>query len=229
MKTVAEIMAETAVRVDDPAMTRFTPPTLRTWIAEGAREVARRTECLRADSAISVPASTQTVYGPNDMVRIHHAQFEPTGSDQIFPLDYRDRKSMDPLWGTHQAISTSAYPSFYTTWNAPPNLTIMLAPIPSSAGVLRVFYYRLPASISVTGTDDANYVDIPQGWEDVLTTYAEARAYRTDRRSDDYQIAMGDFQSQLMALMQTSQRYSDSAGTMDFDTSYGWFGSDLTY
>lgn len=216
MKTVGNIMSEAASRLDDEGMVRFTAANLRTWIEEGEKEIARRTECLRDDTTIAVSANTASVTGPTDMVRIYHAQFEPTGQSSIYPLQYMDRKSMDPLWGTHQAISTSAYPEFYTTWDTPPVLTIRLAPIPSAAGNLRVFYYRLPASISTSGTDDNDTLDVPAGWEDLVTDYVEARAYRKDRRSDDYQLAMQSFQEKLIALAETSVRYMDSGGTIDY-------------
>lgn len=225
-KTVAEIMSEAAVRLDDEGNRRFSAATLRTWIGEGAREIARKTECLRSDETIAVSADTQSVTGPTDLVRIHHAQYEPTGDSNIYPLTYMDRKQLDPLWGTHQAISTSAYPEFYTTWGVPPTLTITLAPIPSTAGNLRVFYYRLPATIATDGTDDTDTIDLPAGWEDLITTYVEARGYRKDRRLDDYQMAMQDFQSQMMALMQTASRFSDAPGGFVYDPMWPGFGTD---
>lgn len=224
-KTVAEIMSEAAVRLDDEGNRRFTAATLRTWILEGSKEIARRTECLRADTTIAVSADTQSVTGPTDCVRIHHAQYEPTGESQIYPLTYMDRRGMDPLWGTHQAITTSAYPSFYTTWGVPPTLTITLSPIPSEAGNLRVYYYRLPASIATNGDDDADSIDLPAGWEDLVTTYVEARGYRKDRRVDDYQLAMTDFQNQMIALMQTAARFTDNPGTFSYDPMWPGFST----
>lgn len=222
MKTVGNIMSEAAVRLDDEGMVRFTAANLRTWIEEGTKEVARRTECLRKDSTIAVLADTQTVTGPPDMVRIYHAQYEPTGDSNIYPLEYLDRKSLDPLWGTHQAISTSAYPAYYTTWGVPPTLSITLAPIPSEAGSLRVFYYRLPATIATDGTDDTDAIDLPAGWEDLVTDYVEARGYRKDRRMEDYQLAMQTFQEKMLALAETSVRFMESTGQIDY--SPGWPG-----
>lgn len=216
MKTVGDIMLEASIRLDDEGMVRFSAANLRTWIEEGTKEIARRTECLRDDTTIAVSANTASVTGPTDMVRIYHAQFEPTGQSLIYPLQYMDRKSMDPLWGTHQGISTSAYPEYYTTWDTPPALTIRLAPIPSSAGNLRVFYYRLPATISTSGSDDADTLDVPAGWEDLVTDYVEARGYRKDRRAEDYQLAMQSFQEKLIALAETSVRYMDGGGTIDY-------------
>ena len=224
MKTVGNIMLEASVRLDDEGMVRFTPANLRTWIEEGTKEIARRTECLRDDTTIAVAANTAAVTGPTDMVRIYHAQFEPTGQSQVYPLEYRDRRSMDPLWGTHQNISTSAYPEFYTTWDTPPTLSIRLAPIPSAAGNLRVFYYRLPATISTSGSDDTDAIEVPAGWEDLVTDYVEARGYRKDRRSEDYQLAMQAFQEKMIALAETSVRYMDSGGTIDYYPGAGNLG-----
>lgn len=226
MKTVSNILTEVAERVDDESNRRFPLPMLRGWIEEGEKELLRRTECMRSETTIAVSASTQTVTGPADLVRIYHAQFEPTGDAQRYPLEYRDRKSMDPLWGTHQGISTSAYPAYYTTWGVAPSLSITLAPIPSEAGNLRVFYYRLPATISRTGTDDTDTLDVPAGWEDIVTTYVEARCYRKDGRSEDYQLAMQAFQEGMVALAETSVRYMDAPGQIDY--SPGWPGFDTS-
>jgi hypothetical protein len=220
-KTVADIISEAADRFDDPTHRRFSEATLRSWILEGSKDIARRTECLRGSAAIAVSASTQEVTGPVDTVRIHDAQFEPTGQTAKYPLTYLDRKAMHPLWGAGQSQGTGT-PEYYTTWGVPPTLTITLAPIPSEAGTLRVFYYRLPATIATDGTDDSDPIDLPAGWEDLVTTYVEARGYRKDRRLDDYQLAMGDYRDQLRDLMLTSARFIDEPGS--FIPSEGWVG-----
>lgn len=219
MKTVAEVMYEISVAVDDEGMTRFKPEVLRRFIYAGEKEVARRTECLRYTANIAVGAAVQTVTGPTDAVRLTQCLYLPTGSSAVYPLEYRDQQSLSMEWGPWQAIDQSAYPSFWTTWGAPPTLTIGLYPIPSEAGVLRVFYYRLPANINPNGTDDTDAIDLPEGWEECLVDYGEAMCFRKDRDLDGYQIAYSQFESKMGALLETSVRYTDQAGQIDFA---GW-------
>lgn len=222
-KTVSDIITEVRERVDDENAVRFSSAFIRRAIWEGEREIARRTECLRGQSDLAIAADQQTVYGPTDIVRVHHAQFQPTGQNQVYPLSYRDRRSMDPLWGVNQLISTSAYPEFYTTWDTPPYLEITLAPIPSSAGTLTLFYYRLPAEIARDDTDDNNPLDVPAGWEDKVVDYCMAECALKDRRTDDYQIAMSRFTDGLGAISETAIRFHDDPGQIDYDPMWPGF------
>lgn len=215
-KTVANLLVEISERVDDESNRRFSLPFLRRLILEGEREIARRSECLRATASIAVTAGASTVTGPVDAIRLTHAEFAPTGQSQVYPLEYADRRALDPLWGTMQNVDTSNAPFFFTTWGFPPTLTIQFSPIPSGAGTLIVYYYRMPANISDSGTDDTDAIDLPDGWEDLVSTYVEARCYRKDRRLEDYSAAMSTFDQQLNAITMAAQRYSDAPGQITY-------------
>jgi hypothetical protein len=226
--TQAEAITEVSTyRLDDSANARFTAAMVRTWINDGMVDIARRTECLRASSTISVTADVATVTGPVDCIRIHRAEYYPTGSDLRYPLEYRDFNQMDVLWGVNQNIST-AIPAYYTTWGFPPTLTIRLAPVPAVAGSLLVYYYRLPAELATANTNDASTVlDLPTGWHDLVLDYVEAMAYRADRRPDRYQEAWARYLENLQAMVAATERFTDAPTYMVPDGGQwgaGWDG-----
>jgi hypothetical protein len=109
-------------------------------------------------------------------------------------------------------------------WGVPPTMTITLYPTPTSAGSLYCYYYKLPAALSVTGTAATTVLDIPEGWEDLILSYAEARARLKQQRADLYQIAQGQFVNLLSALQETSTRYTDAPGQVTPD--FGWMSED---
>lgn len=227
MKTVADIMREISIRVDDEGMSRFKPEVLRGYILEGEKEVARKTECLRATEDIAVTAGVQTVTGPTDLVRVTACVFAPTSTSLVYPLEYRDQNSLNLQWGPWQQISQASYPEFWTTWGFPPTLSMAMYPIPAQAGVLRVSYYRLPANIDPNGDNDIDAIDLPEGWEEMLTDYGEAMCLRKDRDLEGYQMVYEMFENKMLALLETAARFTDQAGQIDYEMNgygggYSW-------
>lgn len=229
-KTQGVLVTELRSRLNERAEAFFTDVELRTWINEGARDIARKTEALRAYATVSITANTQDyVTGPTDLIRIHRVEFTPTGSSQRVPLIYRDRSAMDVVWGTHQAITTSYWPEYYTTWLYPGTtaMQISLFPIPAVAGTLRVWYYKFPTALATGGSASATTLDIPEGWEDLILEYAEARAHLKRKDVTMYQVAWGNYGDKVMDLLETSLRYSDAAGQItpafDFMPDDDWY------
>lgn len=219
-KTLGIMLYELRARIDEPVENRWKDRELRTWINEGLREVATRTECLRDTASIAVVAGTQSYTMPTDIVREHNVEFDPTGSQQTFTLERRDYRAMQQWWGSYQTTSGYA-PSFYTTWGFPGDMQVIIYPVPSVDGTLTVFYYRLPALLSVFGDADGTAVEVPEGWESVVLDWAEQKAYFKDRRPQDAGIAKERFDQGLSALAETAIRYSDAPGEILYDQTVG--------
>lgn len=221
MTTLGTLVTQVGDRVDDSAHRRFTQAQVRTWINEGCREIARRSECLYSTGTVVLGSSTQTATLPTDIIRVHHVTFVADNDlTQTVPLDYYDLRDMDNIWGTYRTTE-SAWPEFYTMWGTPPNLEIQVAPVPSSSGTLTVYYYRFPTILSTTGSDDSAEVDLPTGWEDLAVDYAVGLCARKDRKLDEYQLAMQTFTDRLKALMDTATRYTDNPGQIMPDLRWG--------
>ena len=225
-KTQGVLLTELAARLADPHHSYFSKTELRTWINEGAREIARRTECLRAVATAAVTAGTQSYVAPTDAVRIHKVEFIPTGDDRSFPLEHRDQSAADIVWGTQRTITQSYAPEFWSGWGYPGSstYTIELYPTPSANGTLRFHYYKLPTDLSITGSAAGTAIDCPNGWEDVILDYAETRAELKRKDVNAYQIKDAIFKDHLMAIMETSIRYTDSPGEVTFDPQ--WFAQE---
>lgn len=212
-RTLAQLVTDTRDRLDEVAATFWTDVQLRKWINDGTREVARRSETLLATKNIAVTAATQSYTGPTDCIRINRAEWIPTGQTTVYPLEYKDYNGMDAVWWTSQKI-TQGYPQFFTMWGFPPTLTITLYPTPSQNGTLKVYYYRQPADLSTTGSDDGTVVDVPEGWWDLIVHYAEFMALRRDR-DPRWQEARGIFEDQLAHMIDITRRWSDQAGSFE--------------
>lgn len=225
-RTLGQLLLTTRNRLNETAARAWSDDKLREWIMEGARDVARRCECLLSTTSFAVIAGTATYSFSSvvpGIVRVHRMEFVPAGETQNYMLEYRDRHAMDAAWGTSQAISQSI-PRLFTLWGFPPNLTLQMFPVPSQAGTATLFYYALPADLVTIGTsNNSSVVQCPEGWEDVIVDYAEYHALRADRDDRWKDIAQA-YEQRLIDLNSTSIRWSDQAGMITGDTGFlpGW-------
>lgn len=207
MQSLTNYLLQTRDRLDEATARRWSDAQLTRFINEGGRDVARKTECLFDTEAIAVTAGDDEVTGPIDMVRIHRVEFSRTGDTQTYALEFRDWNAMDPVWWTQQNITQSSNPAYYTLWGFPPAVTIRVYPLPASAGSLKVFYFRLPAAVSV----GADLLDIPEGWENLVVSFAEYTALRSDA-DPRWQEAKQIYEQDLSSMVATVTRFSDQAG-----------------
>jgi hypothetical protein len=207
-QTLSELRTSLRERISELNPRQFPDIYLNKLINEGARDLCRRTECLRDTWTIATAPATQQYTGPSNIVRLHRVEVEDSDGSRT-PLEYRDFQSMDHVWHTSQATA-SGDPLLYTTWGMPPNLKVILYPTPSNAGTLRLHYYRFPtAAIS-----DATAIEVPEGWEDAVVTYAEYKAWRRDGDSR-WQDSKAIYEEVMADLLVTAVRYNDQSGSVD--------------
>lgn len=215
--TQAQAIQQVRSRLDEPSSVYWTEQDLRIWINDITRDLARRTESLRAvynqpavaNTAAYTPAWTSTT----QPYRIYRVEFIPTGQTTIYPLEYRDPNAADAVWGLSQA-QTVGIPAIWTSWNTPPSISVQVYPTPGTAGTLRIWYYRLANMLATSDTSDQNdAVDIVEGWEDVLVDGVEARARRRDQ-DQGWQAAQQLYEQHVDAMMQATLRFTDAAGAV---------------
>jgi len=218
-KTQATYQDELRDRLDEASAAFWTNKQIQRWLNQAVRDIARKTEWLRSRDSQSVVPGTQEYTTPLDAIRIHRAEYVRTGDNQVYPLEYRDWNAMDNVWWTQQTI-TSQTPAFWTMWGAVPNLSVALYPIPSTAGTLKLFYYKAPAELAVDDSDAAVVLEVPEGWEDLVLQFAEYCALRKD--SDPrWQEAKALYDENLADLYTTAIRFTDQAGQMVYDVGVG--------
>lgn len=207
---MGDLLADVRVRLDESTAFAWTNESLRGWINDGARELARKTESLMTKSTIAVTAGTRSYTMPTSMVKAHRVEYIATGDSQIHPLEGRDYSAADNIWGLSQAIS-SGTPYIFALWGFPPSLTIYLYPTPAVNGTLNVFHYRLPTDRATDGTGDALAVEVPEGWADLITDYVEYRAKRRDN-DPDWQAAKAIYDEHVLDMYATTRRWTDDVG-----------------
>lgn len=216
MATLGDIRQIVRDRLDEDTPRRWSNAQLNRWINEGARDVARRAECLQAKNTVSVSANAQTVplSTLTGLIKVNRVEWKGTGSANVYALEYRDFNSMDAVWWDQQDNTTST-PRFYTLIGHPPSLTAQLYPLPSTSGTLRVLYWRLPVEV----TADAATVEIPDGWWDVIADYTEYKALRKD--SDPrWREAFEIYKDNLSALVELTRRYTDQSDLITPETPF---------
>lgn len=211
-KTFGQLLSATRRRLDEiEAEGTWKNDELRGYLNDGAVDIARRSECLRAESIIDINAGTQNVTGPIDMVRIHTISwYRDSDTTSKYPLEYMDYRNLQSAAYTSLNV-TEGTPGAYTTWNFPPNLSITCYPIPSDDGKLLVHYYKLPATLAEDSTQDAEYLDLPAGWEDAATDYAVYQAMLKDGDAR-WQNYMQMYEGKLAGLVEAAERFNDQAG-----------------
>lgn len=213
MATLSDLIDQVRDHLDEPDEEQWTNVQIRKWINEGVRDVARRGEVVQARATIATVSGTQEYSLPTDIVRIHRVEYQDA-SNQTTALEYRAFNNMDEVWGTQQRIVSSSRPYWFTLWGTPPTLKIVVYPIPSTTSdTIRVFYYSTPADLATDGSDDADTVTVPQGWEDMVVLYAEYVALRKDR-DPRWQEAKQIYEEKISQMIELTRQWSDQAGAI---------------
>jgi hypothetical protein len=209
--TVTLLTMRTDVRahLDEATASFWTDAQINSFINDALRDIARRTETLQTITTVAVSAGTRNYtlnFSPN-IIRVHRVEFDPgPGSGPIYPLEARQFYELDHIWGVNQT-QTRAYPDYWALFGFPPSLQIYLYPVPSQAGNLNVWYYRLPNVVSA----DTDVLDIPEGWWDLVTLFAEYQALRKDA-DPRFADAKAIYEEKLGQMIDMTRKWHDQAG-----------------
>lgn len=187
---------------------------LVTWINEAARDIARRTETIQNFRSELWTTAGQAKYGmPRDMIRIHRVEFVPSGSNTIYMVTASTYQELDQYWGITPQTQRS-YPYFYCLWGFPPNVTMQLYPVPSQAGVLNIYYYRLPATMA----NPTDIAEIPEGWHDLIPLYCE---YVAKRKARDplWKDAQQLYENSIQMMLDVTRQWHDQSRSITVGTS----------
>lgn len=217
-KTQGELLTDVRERLDESTGHMWQDSEIRRWINQGARDIARKTETLLTTEEVAGVVGTASYVMPADIIRVHRVEWITDSEDQTFPLEYRDYNNADGVWWTQQN-QTEGVPFMFTMWGFPPSLQLIIYPVPSDVGTIKIFYYRLSAELDLDGTDSGVVVEIPEGWDDVIADYAEFKALRKDR-DPTWQEAKALYDEHVLDLNTTTRRWIDEAGMITTENSF---------
>lgn len=214
--TLSDILADVRSRLDETTVRFWLDSELTRWINEGLRDISRRAEVLLSYNT-NIPAlpNCAKYVLPNDVLRVHRVEFIPSGSNQsTYTLQASTYQEMDNVWGIRQSVQRS-YPSYYVLWGVagPIGITMQLYPVPSQAGTINLYYYRLPKTLVAT-TDVA---EIPEGWQDLVALYCEYLAMRKDR-DPRWQESKQLYEESLIAMINVTRQLHDQARSVTVGT-----------
>jgi hypothetical protein len=215
MTTQSQMLLDVRSRLDEQSPQFYTDSELRRWINQGTRDVARRTETLQATAVVNLSPGQQQYTAPTDTIRIYRVEFRDAGS-RVYPLEYRDYNNADSVWWTTQ-LTAQSNPMMWTAWGFPPNLKIVLYPIPANPSTtIKVFYYQAPTDLATDGTDANSTIPIPTGRDELVTDFAEYMALRK-ARDPRWQEAKGIYDEKVQSMIDQTRRWTDQAGSYDTD------------
>jgi|SRR5262245_48107177 len=197
--------------LDEPSSRFWTDAELTDWINDGARDLARRAEdLLTYDQTITITPSIAVYTLPPDVIRIHRAEFVPSGSTQTYPIRASSQDEMDQVWGTYQA-NPASYPSWMVTRGYPGGsgasaFQIQFYPVPAQAGTINLYYYKMPRRL--LSTETTLTIDLPEGWDDLILQYVEWRALRKTK-DPRWQEAYQLYKENLDYLLNITRFYHD--------------------
>lgn len=184
----------------------WTDAQLNVWINEGLRDIARRTETIQSlSTAVPVIAGTATVTVPADALRLHRIEFVPTGAGQVYQVKLVTLDELEQVFGI-TPNTQQGYPVYAAAWGFPPAVTLRLYPVPSQAGTLNIYYYRLPAVVAA----DGDVLEVLAGYEDLIVLYAEYVARRKDR-DPSWQDAKALYEERVTYMVETTRQWHDQA------------------
>lgn len=200
-ETVARVIEMVRDRLDEPSARQWTERQLRTFIIEGARDMARRSMQLLDTVNVSVTAATPEYTVAANVLEVHAAYWTPTGETRKVPISPKAYSAMDSMWLTERDSAVSSDPAFFTVWGFAPQLKLRIWPATATAGVVQLMVSRLPTAPALDGTQDSNALDVPEGWPDLIVDYAEFTALRKDR-DGRWQEAKALYDEKLNALIE---------------------------
>jgi hypothetical protein len=212
-------------RLNETVANFYTDEWLNQMLNEGCRDLARKARSLLGRESIIVFAEQAEYRAPSDFLEHHRTEYLPDGSINVYPLRFRNYSEMDALWGVNQTIQQN-YPEYITLWREPPRTQFVVFPVPSTAGVMRVQYFR----ISQTVTQDSQDLDVSEGFGEGAILYAQYKAlFKTlDPRWKDIR---NEYLEVLSDLEQNAAGYSDAMGSVSYGTpsapvwQFGAFGA----
>lgn len=219
MVTLTDLLADCRQHLDETNAIYWTDAVLVYWIYEGLRDVARRTECLEDVKRYTIVGGQQQYDLPTDMLRINRVVYRQS-TGYTYALQLSSLQNLDDVWGTAQEVAGSQ-PYWCAVWGTPGLGTqqLYLYPTPSTTldDGLRVFYYRLPKKPDVNA--EANPVDIPSGWEDLIPLYVEIVARRKEARDSRWKEAQDIYEARLAEMVDVTRQWHDQMLTFGEETS----------
>lgn len=229
--TLQDAIRRVRSNLTEPTPRFYTNTQLTDWINDGLRDIARRAEDLITyDQSIAIPpytpvpgAAAPTYPLQTDILRIHRIEFVPTGSiNQVYPLQASTQDEMDQIWGTYQQ-NPSSYPTWWVTRGYPGGtgrnqFLLQIYPVPSQAGTLNVFYYRLPTRIGDPVTDPSQLLiplDLPEGWDDLPIDFATYKALMA-QRDPEWQNRKAEYEEKIVQIIDMTRHAHDQASFMTY-------------
>lgn len=223
---LSTVLANVRSNIEEASTRFWTDNEITEWINNGARDIARRAEVIQSFSTTIAAVVGQAKYAlPSNVIRLHRVEFAPTGQTQVYPLEISTDQELDNIWGLNPN-SQSSYPSYCTIWGTPgvtasdAVLMLRVFPVPNSAGVFNLYYYRMPYRFtSGSGGELAKVVEVPEGWDDLVVMYAEYEAKRKDR-NPSWKDSKDIYEEKVAQMIEQTRQWHDQAGSIQTPNSY---------
>lgn len=205
---MSSALSDLRSRLNESSANFYADSDLTNWINEGCREVARKALCLWDSTNIPVYPGVQNYQAPTNLLKLHLVEYNPATTVNTYTLEIKNYAEMQSIWNLQKSIQQYT-PNYVALWNTPPNLYLVVFPVPSQPGSMTVYFYR--NALAATSTQN---LDVPEGWWDIPILYAE---YVALRKSADprWKDAKAVYEEKLQDMISVTG-WHDAVGQMSY-------------
>ena|SRR5215469_5652241 len=220
-KTLSQSLADLRAQLDEQNVSAkyWQDPELMQYINDGVRDIARRTETILSyNTTLDAIPGVAKYNLPPDVIRVHRCEYIPTGQTQVYPVIGSTYDELDQIWGINPTTQSS-YPSVYACWGTPGQMTIQFYPVPAQTATINLYYYAMPVDLKTDGTDANTFLNVPQGWEDLLVKYAVSRAF-LKMRDPNWETFQKLYIEDLQFMVEVTRQAHDNGRYIQTMTGY---------
>ena len=205
MKTWEELRDnDIRMRLDEPEEGFWTNNELLFMANDGLRDLATRGLFWRDEKSYTAVADQADYDLPEDFVKGYRLEYRQSDTYVVALENYQ----YSPFDDVRGVMRTSGFPTAWTTWGMPGHgakFYLDRAPNETRADGLRLYYYRLPREMVA----DSDPVDIPAGWERVLSLYVEWNARRKEAKDQRWREAQALYEAAFEEMRRVATLHSD--------------------
>lgn len=220
--TWTELRADIARRLDESVDLivsgdgMWSDDDLRFWANDGLKDIGQRLMVHRDEKSYDTVAGRAEYDMPSDMVKLYRLEYRQSNSYMV-TLEYMQMLMFDDVRGVMRG--NSGFPTAFSTWGYPGGggkIILDRAPSESRTDGLRLYYYRLPRMIEAP----SDPIDLPAGWERLVSHYVEWNARRKEARDNRWREAQQLYEAGLEEMRRVAVQHSDQPSFFS-DGGYG--------
>lgn len=188
---------------------------LKFWSNDALKDIGQRLMVHRDERSYDLVADQAEYDMPEDMVKLYRLEYRQSDT-YIVALEHNQLLMFDDVRGV---LRSQGWPTAFSTWGYPGGggkIILDRSPSENTTDGLRLYYYRLPREI----VEDDDPIDLPAGWERLVSHYVEWNARRKEAKDNRWREAQQLYEALLEEMRRVATLHSDQPSYFS-DGGYG--------